>query len=72
MYEWLRNLRYLLIVREAVYKWETNLAKGSVKVRFRGSLSQDATRPKALAKVVSQMGNDEYLVDLKFYGIELS
>ena len=67
MFRWLSNL---FTVRKAIFKWESNLDKGTVKVLFRGSFSQSEARQYALQQIVSHMGEDEILSDISFVGIE--
>jgi len=67
MFRWISNL---FTTRKAIFKWESNLDKGTVKVLFRGSFSQMEARQYALQQIVSQMGDNESILDISFVGIE--
>lgn len=67
MFHWLSNL---FTVRKAIFNWKSNLDKGTVKVLFRGSFSQAEARQYALQQIVPHLGEDEFLADISFVGIE--
>lgn len=67
MFRWISNL---FTTRKAIFKWESNLDKGTVKVLFRGSFSQMEARQYALQQIASQMGDNECILDISFVGIE--
>lgn len=67
MFRWISNL---FTTRKAVFRWESNLDHGIVKVLFRGSFSQMEARQYALQQIVSNMRENESILDISFVGIE--
>jgi hypothetical protein len=67
MFRWISNL---FTVRKAVFKWESNLGKGTVKVLFSGSFSQAESRQYALQQIVPHLKENEVLWSISFVGIE--
>ena len=68
MFLWIRNL---FTVRKAIFKWESNLGNGTVKVLFRGSFSQYEARLEAVQELMRILRDpDEILESVDFVGIE--
>jgi hypothetical protein len=67
MFRWISNL---FTTRKAIFKWESNIDKGTVKVLFRGSFSQMEARQYALQQIVPHLKENEVLWNISFVGIE--
>ena len=67
MFRWISNL---FTTRKAIFNWKSNYRQLTVKVLFRGSFDQSYCRAYAIEQMLPIMGEDEFLVNISFVGIE--